>query len=106
MDEDGNTPLHRLMEEQNQTETVGKVLDCDVVSEMRLCLRFVESLVRSGINVDAKNKKGETALHLAAKLGRVELCKALLDCGASPIERNNKNRTAELQPRVNFDALV
>lgn len=61
--------------------------------------------MRNGIDVNAKNKNGETALHLAAKLGRVELCKALLDCGASPIERNNKNRTPKSQPRVNFDAL-
>lgn len=43
---------------------------------------LVEFLVKQGVNVNATNSEGKTALHLAAERGREPLFRALLDAGA------------------------
>ena len=51
--------------------------------------------------VDAVNKsEGNTALHVAAKVGNVNACKALVEAGADPTRRNQKNRTPRSQPKL------
>ncbi|KAH7409198.1 hypothetical protein BKA64DRAFT_639499 [Cadophora sp. MPI-SDFR-AT-0126] len=40
-------------------------------------------LIRSGANIDRRNRKGETALHIAVRLGRKVATRALLNHGAN-----------------------
>ncbi|PAA49399.1 hypothetical protein BOX15_Mlig005151g2, partial [Macrostomum lignano] len=46
------------------------------------------TLALMGINVNTQNKSGETALHVAARRGQAEMCRALLLCGADPLLRD------------------
>ena len=52
-DRSGNTLLH-------------KVIECHMDNEEYSCLDAVKLLLRAGFNVNAKNKKGNTPLHIAA----------------------------------------
>lgn len=53
------------------------------------------------IPVDAANSEGDTALFLAARAGNVAVCRALIEeCGADPLHRNARNRTAATQLRL------
>jgi ankyrin repeat protein len=51
---------------------------------------MIDFFVANDIDIDNKNKNGETALHLAAKSGDVELLKYLiLKCNADINIKNN-----------------
>ncbi|KAI8464661.1 MAG: ankyrin repeat-containing domain protein [Monoraphidium minutum] len=58
------------------------------------------ALVAAGLPVDAVDRAGDTALILAARRGDLDICKALVACGADPLRRNAKNRTAGAQLRL------
>ncbi|KAK9842603.1 hypothetical protein WJX81_008535 [Elliptochloris bilobata] len=45
-------------------------------------------------------ESGDTPLHLAARSGSLEVCKALVASGANLLARNNKNRTPSGQRSV------
>ncbi|KAL8731796.1 MAG: hypothetical protein Q9181_004186 [Wetmoreana brouardii] len=50
-------------------------------------VRIVQLLTEAGVDLDYQDDQGETALHLAARLGHVECAKALLD--GSEIQKAN-----------------
>jgi ankyrin repeat protein len=50
-------------------------------------------LEQPGVDVNAKNDQGATAMHLAAVKGNEELARALLDAGASVRIQDRKGRT-------------
>lgn len=53
----------------------------------------VVSLMASvGINTSCGNEQKDTPLHLAARAGRLEICKSLIQHGADVLARNDKNR--------------
>ncbi|KAL6748036.1 ankyrin repeat-containing domain protein [Haematococcus lacustris] len=81
MDADGNTNLHLLAEH-------GGPLD------------LVLGLIRLGLGPDTTNKAGDTPLHIAARAGHVEVCRALLAGGADCLKRNGKNRRPREQPKI------
>lgn len=56
--------------------------------------RIVQHLLRSGIDVNAADVCGSTALHKAAAAGRVLIVQILLDHGANPQLRDIDGRTA------------
>jgi len=59
------------------------------------------ALVQAGINVEAVDKDaGDSALFLAARAGNLEVCKALIKAGADVLRRNNRNRTAGSQLKL------
>jgi ankyrin repeat protein len=53
----------------------------------------VEKLISEGENVNAKDKKGMTALHESCFLGHIETVKLLIQKGADVNARNNKGET-------------
>ena len=56
-------------------------------------LQRVETIVRSGVNVSARDKKGWFPLSIAAAHGQVEVMKYLLKKGADVNERTSKKNT-------------
>jgi ankyrin repeat protein len=53
----------------------------------------IDLLVVAGADVNLKNKKGMSALHLAAHFGHLEVVKALLRCRADPDAREKRGLT-------------
>ena len=56
-------------------------------------------LVRIGVPLQAQDKNGNSALHLAAKAGNLVVAKALVDTGANVTARNKHNRTPKMMVR-------
>lgn len=57
-------------------------------------LDMLEASLHEGESLDAVNRCGDTALHLAAELGHEKILKALIDLGASLNMTNSQGRTA------------
>jgi ankyrin repeat protein len=60
----------------------------------------VKALLQSGANVNARDKKGSTALHLAAAKADLALMKALLEVGADPVLLDAAGESALLKACV------
>ena len=45
-------------------------------------------MIQNGVNIDSTSKKNETALHLAARNGHLDVCRFLIQSGA---EKNLRN---------------
>jgi ankyrin repeat protein len=60
------------------------LLHCVARSESTACLPVLEYLLSAGLEVNAVQKEGITALGLAAYLGNLELVQVLLERGADP----------------------
>ena len=56
---------------------------------------IIKSLMFEGVDVNAKDSDGWTALMYAAQQGHVEIVNLLLNNGAEIFHRNNKYKTAE-----------
>ncbi|EFJ43608.1 hypothetical protein VOLCADRAFT_121415 [Volvox carteri f. nagariensis] len=81
VDDAGNTYLHLVAESGGSY---------DVVTAM----------MSLGLNPNTANKEGDSPLHVAARGGHVEVCRALVDGGADVLKRNNKNRTPRSQLKL------
>ena len=53
----------------------------------------IASFINGNLSIDTQNEKGETALHLAVKLGKVSATRALLEGGADVHKRDRKGRS-------------
>jgi ankyrin repeat protein len=62
---------------------------------------LVQVLLDNGADVDGRDNKGRTALHLAAMNGHIEIVKKLLEKGADPSVVNRFGRTAEYWAKQN-----
>jgi len=77
----GFTPLHHCLTRFGNSVT----------------LKMAEKLVKAGVNVDAKNRGGSTALHEAAMSRKYDFVKFLLDNGADPyLKCNDGHSTVSL----------
>jgi truncated hemoglobin YjbI len=97
--------LLRLGADPNVTDSGGHTSLYCVGNECRVKAgaKVVRSLVQAGANVDAQDGvKHCTALHMAARRGKVEVAEALLDCGAS-IEARDSLGDTPLRRSVNCD---
>ena len=56
-------------------------------------INVVEKLLNERINVNAQGEGGNTALHLAASSGNLQVVKALTDNGADPAIQNNEGKS-------------
>lgn len=61
----------------------------------------VEALLASGVYVDEKNAKGESALHAAVDGNNNELISLLLQAGANPNQKNSEGRTLLMMAIIN-----
>ncbi|MBE0639647.1 MAG: ankyrin repeat domain-containing protein [Bacteroidales bacterium] len=57
-------------------------------------MSMIHRLLRIGANIDATAKGGQTALIYAAKLGKFEFVRTLIEWGADAEIRNNRNQSA------------
>ncbi|GIL76631.1 hypothetical protein Vretimale_8833 [Volvox reticuliferus] len=81
VDDAGNTHLH-------------------LVAESGASYDVVTAMMSLGLNPNTANKEGDIPLHVAARAGHVEVCRALVDGGADVLKRNNKNRTPRSQLKL------
>jgi ankyrin repeat protein len=56
-------------------------------------IKFVEYFLKKGLDVNKKNKNGDTALHFAFKIKNYDIIQLLLEYGASIKIKNNKGIT-------------
>lgn len=67
----------------------------------------IEFLLKRGVDIDARNYQGETALLIAAWYGREELVELLLNKGADPHVKTRKGLTALKVAKANgYDGIV
>ncbi|KAM3550034.1 hypothetical protein MY1884_008450 [Beauveria asiatica] len=80
-DANGNTPLMAFVAQLPED------------GNYKLGPRILEILIEAGGNVDARNRAGETALHIAIRCGRKLAAKALVDQGANVYARDALGRS-------------
>ncbi|PNW87956.1 hypothetical protein CHLRE_01g008500v5 [Chlamydomonas reinhardtii] len=71
-----------------------------LVAEAGAAAEVVSALLSLGLSPNVVNKEGDTPLHLAARGGHIEACRALVAGGADLLRRNNKNRTPKTQLKL------
>ncbi|KAG2444244.1 hypothetical protein HXX76_001001 [Chlamydomonas incerta] len=71
-----------------------------LVAEAGAGQEVVAALLSLGLSPNVVNKEGDTPLHVAARGGHIEVCKALVAGGADVLRRNNKNRTPKTQLKL------
>merc|ERR1712098_183825 len=108
VDEHGNTALHFASEKANEAicrdllEKGANVNAHDIHGETPLMKSiymntkkcFDVILKQKGVDVDAGDEDGNTALHSAAKEGNKAMCRDLLENGANFNTKNNVRQTA------------
>jgi ankyrin repeat protein len=57
------------------------------------CYNTVKILLEAGAKIDAKNKRDETALHLAAQKGHANICELLIQSGVKKNTLNDSGRS-------------
>ncbi len=65
--------------------------------------QVIKALIEAGVDVNAQNIKGETALYLAAKRGDTEAVKMLLAAGAEVNTQDNYNKETPLNQAARRD---
>ncbi|KAK3382524.1 ankyrin repeat-containing domain protein [Lasiosphaeria ovina] len=83
-DDAGMTPLHHVLYSYDLLDY--SIYDPDV------SLANIKLLLRRGAEIDAQDAEGNTALHLAARMGELRIVKWLLKEGADPLRTNNNGR--------------
>ena len=82
-DKDGNNIIFKLMEENYK----------DLIPDKKLYLNTIKSLINSGVDINAKNKEGLTALHIAVGEKCEYTLRLLLEMRADCSATDNKGRT-------------
>lgn len=80
-DNDGNTALHILSSDRSLYDWRRQIRAIDTDSFDRRENRLIEWFLKNGVDVNARNNDGDTALHEAAFRGRPGVVKALLEKG-------------------------
>lgn len=75
---------------QGSTVLMAFIKHLDDGEDDKMLAMILEQLIRSGANVHWRNRKGETALHVAVRLGRKIATRVLLDNGANVHARNSE----------------
>ncbi|KAJ4196134.1 hypothetical protein NW767_009594 [Fusarium falciforme] len=55
--------------------------------------QIIDTLVKGGAHVNARNRLGETALHIAVRTGHKLVTKALVEAGANVYARDGEGRS-------------
>ena len=82
-DKNGDNILFRLMANNNN----------NLIADKKLYLNTIKSLINAGVDINAKNKEGLTALHLAVSEKCEYTIRLLLEMRADCFATDNKGRT-------------
>lgn len=82
-DKDGNNIIFKLMEYNYK----------NLIKDKKLYLNTIKSLINSGVDINAKNKEGLTALHIAVGEKCEHTLRLLLELRADCFVTDNKGRT-------------
>lgn len=91
-DNAGQTPLHKAARGDNSSDEEGKMLFFKAAEVDQGGLAVMECLIAAGVDVNAKDKDGNTALHLSAS-GQPKTLECLLFAGADTSLANNAGKT-------------
>ncbi|KAK2595076.1 hypothetical protein QQS21_007207 [Conoideocrella luteorostrata] len=80
-DKDGNTPLMVFVAELPEDD------------DYKIPPKILEALIRKGANVNARNRRGETALHIAVRCGRKLAMRTLCQFEANVHARDSAGRS-------------
>ncbi|KAG6007123.1 hypothetical protein E4U21_006307 [Claviceps maximensis] len=80
-DDEGNTPLMTFVAELPEDD------------DYKIPPKILETLVTKGANVNARNRRGETALHIAVQCGRKLAMRTLVKLGANVHVRDSAGRS-------------
>lgn len=64
------------------------------------CVKFI---VEHGVNPNVTDNQGKTPIHLAVKLGALEVIEYLISQGADPVAKNNKGETTIMEAAISGD---
>jgi hypothetical protein len=84
--QDGDTPLHVLAKFRNCDE------EGDIIMPTSKILQISMWLVQNGCPLNAQNKEGQTALHIAVRYGNIELAQCFVAKGADVFIDNNSGQ--------------
>ena len=96
-DSDGNTLLHLAAMKNPGTKMILKkkisidariILNKKIIPSAKRCY-IAKMLIQNGANVNSKDKKGFTPLHIAVKENQIDLAKIFLDHGADIEAKSN-----------------
>ena len=87
VNKEGETPLIVLCRFRNRGADGSPIVPSARIMQLALWL------IVNGCNINAQNKYGQTALHVAVRYGNLELARCLVAKGADLTIRNNDGRT-------------
>ncbi|KTD18478.1 ankyrin repeat domain-containing protein [Legionella jordanis] len=97
-----SSPLYELLKKAEMRVELEKLPDrekysillCEKVKSRNVCAQEIDELVDSGADLNYQNSKGYSVLMLAVDAEQDRITEYLLRCGANPLLKNTKGKTA------------
>lgn len=94
-DDDGILPLSTAASGGMLLNNIddGSITQKELDTNLPICEEIIDLLLKSNIDINMRNKTGETALHAAVSWGLAPLVTKLLNCGADATLKDSQGRT-------------